>query len=159
MNSSSRLAKIADCRWAHTLLLTVLVFFLCGVSCMATEKRPERRVVGGPCEYKAYPGKATIVSVQKPEGPSQTGPSGSDAYEVRFSFTSQEAIEEDWVQLEGKEHLLLLTNSSFPGPRFLEKYGIEPGKSFECNLKVITKGTCTPLLFDFPAIDLNDYSE
>jgi len=143
----------------HSLVLTGLAFLLCGVSCMATEKRPERRVVGGPCEYKVYPGTATILSVQKPEGPVQAGPSGAAGFEVRFSFTPKEAIEEDWVRLEGKEHLLLLHNSSFPGPRFLEKYGIEPGKCFECNLKIITKGTCTPVLFEFPTIDLSDHAE
>jgi len=53
----------------------------------------------------------------------------------------------------------MLKNSGYPGPKFLEKYGIEAGKSFECHLKVIVKGTCTPILFEFPTIDLRDYFE
>jgi hypothetical protein len=140
-----------------SLLWTFSVFFLFGVSCMAADKRPERRVVGGQCEYKAYPGTATILSVQKQEGPPRAGPSSTAVCEVKFSFTPDDEIEEDWVQVEGKEYLLLLADSRFPGPRFLEKYGIEPGKPFECDMKVIVRGTCTPVIFDFPTIDLSDY--
>ena len=116
-------------------------------------------MVGGPCQYREYPGRAVILSVQKQEGRTQAGAPAADAYEVKFSFTPDKKIEEGWVQIEGKEHLLLLTNSSLPGPGFLKKYGIERGKGFDCNMKVITKGTCTPVLFEFPAIDLSDYSE
>lgn len=144
---------------SRSLWLTVVFFLFCGVPCMAMEKRPEKQMVGGPCQYKAYLGRAAILSVQKHEGQAQAGAPSADAYEVKFSFTPDEEIKEGWVQLEGKEHLLLLTNSSFPGPRFLNKYGIEPGKRFECNMKVITKGTCTPVLFEFPTIDLRDICE
>ncbi len=48
---------------------------------------------------------------------------------------------------------------SYPGPQFLEKYGIGVGKVFDCYLKVIIKGTCTPMLFEFPSIRLDDYFE
>ncbi len=123
------------------------------------EKRAERDVVGGPCQYKTYPGRATILSVHKKEGPAKAGGPLSHVCEVRFSFAPDEEIKEGWVQVDGKEHLLLLADSSYPGPEFLEKYGIRPGKCFECDLKVITRGTCTPVLFDFPTIDLNDYRE
>lgn len=123
------------------------------------DKPAERRVVGGPCEYKAYPGRATIVSVQKKERPAKAGAPLSAVYEVKFSFTPHGEIKEGYGRVEGKEYLLLLANSSYPGPGFLKKYGIKPGKFFECYLKVITRGTCTPVLFDFPTIDLTDYSE
>jgi hypothetical protein len=143
---------------AHSVLLAAL-FFVCGAACMAMEERSERRVVGGPCQYREYPGRAVILSVQKQEGQTHAGEPAADVYEVKFSFTPDKKIEEGWVQVEGKEHLLLLINSSLPGPGFLKKYGIERGKGFDCNMKVITKGTCTPVLFEFPAIDLSDYSE
>jgi len=131
-----------------TVFLTFMVFS-CGASYMAMEKHLEKQVVGGPCQYKSYPGRAAIISVKK----------AVDGCEIRFSFAPDEPIEEEWVQAEGNEHLLLLANSRFPGPRFLEKYGIEPGTCFECHMKIITKGTCTPVLFDFSTIDLTDYAE
>ena len=123
------------------------------------DKPAQRRVVGGPCEYKAYMGHAKIISIRKKELHTNVSGPSNVAYEVRFSFTPHEEIEAGYGQAEGKEYLLLLANSSYPGPGFLKKYGIEPGKCFECYLKVITRGTCTPVLFDFPAIDLSDYSE
>ena len=50
-------------------------------------------------------------------------------------------------------------NSWYPGPRFLERYGIAAGKSFACTLNVISQGTCTPTVFDFQGIDRADYFE
>ena len=41
----------------------------------------------------------------------------------------------------------------------VEKYGVRPGAALPCVLRVITSGTCTPLLFEFPGIDLADYFE
>ncbi|MCK4782820.1 MAG: hypothetical protein KAV87_03645 [Desulfobacteraceae bacterium] len=119
----------------------------------------ERRVVGGPCEYKAYRGHAKIVSIHKKELPPKVGGPSNVVYEVKFSFTPHEEIQERYGQVEEKEYLLLLANSSYPGPGFLKKYGIKLNKCFECYLKVITRGACTPVLFDFPTIDLCDYSE
>ena len=126
------------------------------------EPEPEKSapmVFGGPCEYKEYKGKATIVSICKKELPSGYGGPSYESYEVKFSFSPEEEIEESFAKVEGREFTLKLTNSWYPGPKFLEKYGIEAGKSFDCYLKVITKGTCTPILFDFPTIDLSDYFE
>jgi hypothetical protein len=129
---------------------------------LATEK--PRHVVGGPCEYRQYQGKATIVSIRKREVSKKERASLDERpchqrYEVKFSFSPDEEIEEAYAQVEGRHYPLTLTNSSYPGPDFLEKYGIELGKTFDCYLKVITKGSCTPLLFEFPGIDLSDYFE
>ena len=116
------------------------------------------KVVGGPCEYRVYKGHATILSIQKQAG-RQAGSCGSayECYHVRFSFQPGEKIEESFAQVGGKVFSLLLRNGWYPGPKFLHKYAIEAGKVFDCDLNVITRGTCTPVIFDFPAIDLSDY--
>jgi len=123
------------------------------------DKPAQRRVVGGPCEYKAYRGHAKIVSIHEKELPPKVGGPSNVVYDVKFSFTTHEEIKGSLARVEGKEYLLLLANSSYPGPGFLKKYEIKPDKCFECYLKVIIRGTCTPVLFDFPTIDLSDYSE
>ena len=58
-----------------------------------------------------------------------------------------------------KEHLLQLRNSWYPGEKFIEKYGIEVGKTFKCTLCVIKSGTSTPIIFEFDDIDTTDYFE
>ena len=108
---------------------------------------------GGPCEYKEYPGSARISSIRK-----IADLSGSrESYEVKFLFTPAERVEEPFAQVQGREFLLMVGDSYPPTKRFLEKYGIETGKIFEGYLKVIVKGTCTPVLFEFPSINLYDY--
>ena len=150
----------------ETFLLLILVVLFnqgCTDGVCGTNKGKEmgaHRVVGGRCEYKAYRGIATITSItEAPEKPGSSGRSPYRGYVVRFSFVPDETIPESYVAVEGKEQTLRLKNSWNPGARFLEKYGIEKGKQFECSLKVITKGTCTPFFFEFPAIDLGDYFE
>ena len=125
---------------------------------LAAEKSAPR-VVGGPCEYKQYKGQATITSIRKKELPENYGGPSYESYEVKFSFFSEKEIKEAHGQVKGREYILMLTNSWYPGPKFLEKYRIKVGKSFECYLKVIIRGTCTLVLFYFPTIDLSDYFE
>ena len=115
--------------------------------------------VGGQCEYSKYHGKAAIVSIiPKPSSSHSAGPFYEE-FEVGFRFVTEEEIKEVHGRIEGKEYVLTLANSRYPGPKFLKKYGIKVGKFFDCSLNVITKGACTPIMFDFPDIDLSDYFE
>ncbi len=110
-------------------------------------------VVGGPCEYKEYPGSARIMSITKRAD--SAGP--QERYEVKFVFTPEGRIEEPFAQVEGQEFPLLVGHMYPPSRQFLQKYGIEAGKTFDARLKVIVKGSCTPVLFEFPSINLYDY--
>ncbi|MBW2630248.1 MAG: hypothetical protein JRC90_00545 [Deltaproteobacteria bacterium] len=142
------------------LLLIVLLNQGCTDVVSGTDRGEEmrtQRVVGGPCEYKSYRGIATITSVRETkENQESRGGLPCQSYVVRFSFSSDEKIEESYGNVGGKKYTLKLTSSWNPGAKFLKKYGIEAGRNFECYLKVITRGTCTPVLFDFPTIDLGD---
>ena len=120
---------------------------LMGASCAETKPRETGRVVGGPCSYKSYPGRAEVVSVKKADA----------GYDVKFVFSSEKTPQETYARVEGKTHRLLLIEGSRPKLRFLKKYGIETRKVLPCNLDVIVKGTCTPTLFKFPTVDLTDY--
>ena len=132
------------------LMLAAAALWACAVSAAPDP------VVGGPCAYDACPGEARIVSVAKKEPPPDPG---REAWEVTFAFTPAEPVRNPLGQTEGREFPLLLLNSAYPGPRFLEKYGIREGAVFPCVMKVITRGTCTPQIFEFPGIRLDDYFE
>ena len=144
-------------RCSYVLIAVMLLWG--GSSWAGMEESSSRRVVGGPCDYEAYKGQATIISIHRKELPDNYGGPAYEKYEVKFTFHPNEAIQERHGRIEGGEPLLLLQNSWYPGPRFLQKYGIAEGKRFDCYLKVITRGTCTPIIFDFPTIDLADYFE
>lgn len=140
----------------YHLIISIIFCLILIPFTYAEDKVGEKHLVGGQCEYKQYEGRAQIISITK-IADSVTDPNERD--EVKFAFIPNREIEESFVQIEGREFLLMLSNSSYPGSRFLEKYGIEVGKVFDCHLKVITKGTCTPVLFEFPSIKLDDFSE
>ncbi|MGD9608874.1 MAG: hypothetical protein AB7U59_05670 [Desulfovibrionaceae bacterium] len=106
-------------------------------------------LVGGPCRYVDYPGRATIVTVN-PETP---------AMDVTFTFAPDRPIAGDPLYEPGKVHHLTLIGGSAPGPRFVERYGLRPGLTLPCLLRTIRQGTCTPVLFDFPGLDLTQKPE
>lgn len=136
------------------VLIICLIIYIYAVH--AEDMVSNERLIGGPCEYTQYKGHAKIISItKKNERESYL----HERYEVKFLFIPDQEIKESYAQAEGKEFLLMLSNSSYPGPKFLEKYGIRTEKVFDCNLKVIIKGTCTPILFEFPSIALDDYFE
>ena len=130
------------------------LIFLGSVSCGEIKAREPGQVLGGPCHYKTYPGTAEMVSVQKVAALKDAKGSG-DGYDVTFVFHAETLPEEAYART--KTHRLLLINGSTPGSGFLKKYGIEVGKTFPCHLDVIVKGTCTPVVYNFPTIDLTDY--
>ncbi len=130
-------------RHSGFLILILPVMLLFSLSACAMASSSQR--VGGPCTYKQYKGDAEIVSVTPAKG--TTG-----EYEIRFSFHPQEKIQEEFARTEGKQWLLVREDSSFPKKDFLQQYDIKTGKRFPCYMKVITRGTCTPVLFDFPTI-------
>jgi hypothetical protein len=125
----------------------------------AEQKGPA--MIGG---YEEHPGTCTILAVeqtaQSMAQETASGGPGYPGYEVAYSFSGPEAGDNALMRNAlADRHTLRLTNSWYPGRRFLKTYGIAAGKMFSCTLKVITKGTCTPTLFDFPDIDRSNYFE
>ncbi len=128
---------------AMILLTTLIVPFLCCDQAAASSPAP---LIGGPCAYKSYKGEAEIVSVSPKQDRSGT-------YEIKFSFHPQDIIQEEFAGVKGRQWFLALKDSSSLSKDFLTRHGIQTGKRLPCTMKVITKGTCTPILFDFPTLD------
>jgi len=118
----------------------------CAIAESGTGKTP---MVGGPCQYRSYPGQAEIISVSK----SEAAPvSAGERYDVIFRFIPDGPIEELFARADDRSFSLLPDRVNPPDRAFVEKFDIRPGKRYECTLQVITKGTCTPLIFDFPSL-------
>ncbi len=113
--------------------------------------------IGGPCEYKDYKGIALIVSIQKAKQSFRINDSGGsvDLFEVMFHFYSNEKIEKSFVNYECMSFMLLKPDNSLPDCDFLKKYSIAPGKKLECIIKIITKGSCNPIIFHFPGFKID----
>jgi hypothetical protein len=126
----------------NAILMTVpllLLFFILAEAGTA----PLR--VGGRCEYARYSGEARIISIVE---------KNEDRYEVKFLFTPRTQIKAQPPLLltEKREFLMLIDNSIYPDGAYLKRNGIVADKIFDCDIKVIIKGTCTPVLFEFPSM-------
>lgn len=130
-------------------LAVFLQFSILISGCMAEDRSSfSPPPFGGQCDYKNYTGKAEIVSITRKPGP-------KEKYEIKFAFYPDKPIKEDFARTKDKKYQLLLSDSSAPGPDFLDKFKVSVGKRFDCIMKVITKGTCTPIIFEFPGLDLS----
>jgi hypothetical protein len=122
-----------------------------GIGCSMTGSETTRGpLVGGPCEYRSYPGQAEIVSVAPMEAPASTA---GGRFDVKFRFISDGPVEEPLGKAALARTFSLLPDRESPPDRaFMERFDIRPGKRYSCTLKVIMRGTCTPILFDFPSL-------
>lgn len=144
MKSLSAFASLWGFGLSH--LSMAMIFLVSLSSCDLAASSSSSQRVGGACIYKQYKGEAEIASVIQ-----RLGAPGE--YEIKFSFHPHEAIQEEFARVEGKQWLIVQKDSSYPQKDFLTQYGIKAGKRLLCYLKVITKGTCSPVLFDFPTIN------
>jgi len=133
----------------HMCSLIIFIFLLCVVQVHGEETRSDVPLVGGACEYRNYKGGARIISITKV---GEGGEPSEDRYEVKFFFLAKEKIEKSFARVEGRELILQIGDQSSFGRRFLEKNCIRVGETIDCILKVITRGTCTPVLFEFPSV-------
>jgi hypothetical protein len=117
----------------------------------------QKHLLGGPCDYDAYPGKALItLSQTRPLEPHEPSP-GYQPYKVMFTF-SPDAPMPPGLANPGREYRFTLTDGSDPGPKFIAKYKLKAGMTRPCVLQIIKKGTCSPIVFAFPGLDSNDHS-
>uniref|UniRef100_A0A7C4A8B5 Uncharacterized protein n=1 Tax=Fundidesulfovibrio putealis TaxID=270496 RepID=A0A7C4A8B5_9BACT len=121
--------------------------------CVPAHARAQR--VGGPCAYKDHPGTATFVSVA-PLPPSHG--SARRGYRVLFTFATDVNVASPLYRV-GQVREFTLVGGVAPGQRYVEKYGIRQGRTVRGVMRVITAGTCTPVLFKLEGIDEADLFE
>lgn len=138
--------KIFFSKSAVLLIIPLLIIVLS--ACAQTEHQTNRWV-GGPCQYKNYPGQATILSITSSKA---VDSDRIKRFDVKFSFSPQEKISESFARVEGKTYNLYGNNWQYPDQEFLRVNNIGVGKILDGSLRVIISGTCTPVLFDFPAL-------
>lgn len=130
----------------RTILISWLVsiFLSYGLLVSADDNNINTSTVGGECTYKQYDGSARITSI------TQKNYSNNDSYIIKFVFYPNQEITEPFAQFESRELILLTKAGVYPNTSFLQENGIEVDKYFNCILKVIVNGRCTPTIFEFP---------
>jgi hypothetical protein len=140
----------------------ILIFSLFKNTKTNIPRNPSMNIVGGSCDYSQFNGLCKIISITKTKDSiAQKEVMGGPKYEgfdIKFKIVSSN-LSSNYSVFLNKEYLLNLSNSWYPGQKYLEKYKIKEGSQFNCQIKVITNGTCSPIIFDFENINTNDYFE
>ena len=116
-------------------------------------------IVGGPCEYVDIPGTARVVLV-KEAAPIESN--CKDAVEVIFDFVPDNpAIIDDYLfpNWEDTGQRLTVGGGMNPPKTWVLAQGLTEGSEHRCIRSEITKGTCTPVIFRFPEIDMKGWEE
>ena len=130
------------------LLIIPFLFIMIEISPpRAEEEKVEAPRAGGPCEYHRYEGRAEITSLRKTVDPYTQG---KESWEAKFRFIPNQEIKESFAQVADREFLLEISQSSFLSPEFIKLHEVQIGRTFHGYLLAITRGTCTPVLFEFP---------
>jgi hypothetical protein len=120
------------------------------------------------CTYDEYEGQCKICSIMQTNvsvhQEKVIGGPGYAGFEVKFEFIPVQSLPfEVYDRIDksviGCKNVLELDNSWYPGPKFLQKYNITEGAIFNCSLKLIKSGSCSPEIIRFKDIDQRDYFE
>jgi hypothetical protein len=137
--------------WLRLLVPVLFISALCGCAASAQPRLP---FVGGPCAYTDIPGWARVVSIQAAPPKAHNCP--NDPVEVRFDFIPADPS----LEAKQAEDLTLTVGAGMnPARSYVAAKGIVKGKTYRCVRREITKGTCTPVLYTFPKIDLSDFEQ
>jgi hypothetical protein len=127
------------------------IFCICALAACGVHEAgaagQERPKLGGPCAYESYPGVAEILSVKELPADKATG---RRRFEARFAFFPDREVKQNFARTEGREFLFFLDFSRYPDEKDVEAYGLQAGAKVKGIMRVIVKGTCTPVMFDFP---------
>jgi len=133
----------------------MIILFLSWIKVVHAEEKinmHREHIVGGQCEYKSYSGTARVVSIKEDDGSHDML---EKKYEIIFTFQPDGVISDSFVQTEGKKYTML-DNFKNPDQKFISQHCIVEGSTLPCVMKVIVRGTCTPVLFEFPFIEQNN---
>lgn len=111
-------------------------------------------VVGGPCAYKDIPGWARVVSIRA--APAKANNCPNHPVVVRFDFIPDDP---KLTSKQAQDLTLTVAGGMNPARAYITAKGIAKGKTYRCVRREIMQGTCTPVLYTFPKIDLSDFGQ
>ena len=134
-------------------------FMLLNSSCDNNSIRASYHVVGGPCEYDEIHGTATITWTGDPVIDADNC---KNAIEIKFTFTPDDPSARnhyrfpDWSD---ENQRFTVGGGKNPPKNWAVSRGLMKGSSHECVRLEIINGTCTPVIFSFPDIDLRGWED
>jgi len=119
----------------------------------------DEQITGGPCQYRGFSGTATIRSVTP--DPAANRDCENDVIIV-FDFAPDDPGDVDLYRFpqwpDTGRVFELISGGSVPDG-WAQKEGLVPDSRHKCIRSEIRIGTCTPLMFEFPDVDVSDWPD
>ncbi|MCK5169597.1 MAG: hypothetical protein KAQ75_06940 [Bacteroidales bacterium] len=128
----------------------ILVLSMIQISC---EKNDD--IDGNICEYIKYEGIAKIKLISI--APSDEYNCPNEPKKIKFEFTPDNISDRDqynYTNYNDSANYMRINAGMNPSQLWIDNNKIEIGKEYKCFRTEIKKGTCTPVIFEFPDLDL-----
>jgi len=135
-----------------TLMIAVLAMM--NISC-CSNKAGKSETQGGACEYSKYEGYAVIKSIKPAPASDYNCP--DNPQKIIFDFTPLNISDRKNYRFTNRPDSgveLKINDGANPSLAWVKKNGITTGKKFKCFRTELKKGTCTPVVFTFPELNL-----
>ncbi len=136
----------------HASLLTAALLAAAATGCEPTTSNPG-------CPYTEFPGIAVIRTVTPDDSPSRLC---ENDVVIVFDFVPDDSSAVDRYRFPSWPDtglvFDLIPGGSAPDG-WAEKEGMTPGSELPCVRREIRAGPCQPLIFDFPEVDLSDWTD
>ena len=116
-------------------------------------------VVGGRCEYNDIQGTATITAFAVPDASEDNC---KNAVKIIFTFIPDDASTPDdyrFSEWPDQDQAFTVGAGKNPPKTWAESKGLIQGSIHKCVRSEIINGTCTPVIFSFPEIDVTGWEE
>jgi len=110
---------------------------------------------GGACEYAKYEGYAVIKSIKQAPASEYNCPDSPQ--KIIFDFTPLNISDRKSYIFSNRSDTgveMKINDGINPSLAWVKKNGITAGKKFKCFRTELKKGTCTPVIFTFPELNL-----
>lgn len=117
------------------------------------------KLLGGPCEYETIKGHATVIKVK--DAPADAY-NCRDAVEVIYTFRPDDpsAANSNRFADSPDAHQRFTVGAGMNPPRqWAQRKGLVPGSRHRCIRKEIVTGTCVPVAYVFPDIDITGWEQ
>lgn len=116
-------------------------------------------VVGGRCEYNEIAGTAAINEIAMPD---ESEDNCKNAVKIIFTFTPDDVAAPDdyrFGEWSDADQNFTVGAGKNPSKAWAESAGLIQGSIHKCVRSEIIHGTCTPVIFSFPEIDVTGWEK
>lgn len=111
-------------------------------------------IVGGACEYNKIKGKVTITSIKPADSSQQNCSKDSVVVEYKFAPTNPDDVKKyKFPDFSDTRTFVVSSSGKNPDKKWIEKFEVKVGNTYDATRDEITTGTCTPYMIMVPELE------